>query len=113
MTARFAWHRGGSTRRELLGELAAGEMSKGLVAQPIGDLVPTLPSTRCKEAWHACVAALIEVRRLPDPAKPAPKKTPAKKTPKAPKAQTPPQAQHRPSEQNGTVVDTGVVAAVS
>lgn len=28
---------------------------------------------RCFEAWHACVAALIDVGRLPDPAKAAPK----------------------------------------
>jgi hypothetical protein len=39
-------------------------------------------AARCLEAWQACVAALIEVGRLPDPAKAA-----AKKAPKAPKAQ--------------------------
>ena len=38
-------------------------------------------AARCKEAWTACVAALIEVGRLPDPAKSAAKKAP-KATPK-------------------------------
>jgi hypothetical protein len=35
-------------------------------------------AARCLEAWQACVAALIEVGRLPDPAKkaPAPKRAP-------------------------------------
>jgi hypothetical protein len=33
-------------------------------------------AARCLEAWHACVAALIEVGRLPDPAKGAPQKKP-------------------------------------
>jgi hypothetical protein len=40
-------------------------------------------AARCLEAWRACVAALIEVGRLPDPAKDAAKKTAAKKPPKA------------------------------
>jgi len=31
-------------------------------------------AARCLEAWSACVAALIEVGRLPDPAKPAAQK---------------------------------------
>jgi hypothetical protein len=36
-------------------------------------------AARCKEAWDACVVALIEVERLPDPAKKkaAPKAKPA------------------------------------
>jgi hypothetical protein len=37
---------------------------------------------RCKEAWDAVIAALIEVGRLPEPAKAAAKKTAAKKPPK-------------------------------
>jgi hypothetical protein len=44
-------------------------------------------AARCLEAWNACVAALIEVGRLPDPAKKkaAPK---AKPTPSAKPAAT-------------------------
>jgi hypothetical protein len=38
-------------------------------------------AARCVEAWQACVAALIEVGRLPDPAKAAAKKAPAKPKP--------------------------------
>jgi hypothetical protein len=38
-------------------------------------------AARCKEAWDAVIGALIVVGRLPDPAKPAPKKAP-KVTPK-------------------------------
>jgi hypothetical protein len=39
-------------------------------------------AARCLEAWQACVAALIEVGRLPDPEKaPAAKKAPAKPKP--------------------------------
>ena len=30
-------------------------------------------AARCKEAWHAVIAALIEVGRLPDPSKKASK----------------------------------------
>jgi hypothetical protein len=42
-------------------------------------------AARCLEAWSACVAALIEVGRLPDPAKKAPaaKKVPSKPKPTA------------------------------
>jgi hypothetical protein len=39
-------------------------------------------AARCLEAWRACVAALIEVGRLPDPAKAAAKKIAAKNSPK-------------------------------
>jgi hypothetical protein len=42
---------------------------------------------RCLEAWNACVAALIEVGRLPDPAKAAAKKATPK--PKASTVETP------------------------
>jgi hypothetical protein len=35
-------------------------------------------AARCIEAWNACVQALIEVGKLPDPAKPATKKAAAK-----------------------------------
>jgi hypothetical protein len=38
---------------------------------------------RCLEAWNACVAALIEVGRLPDPTKAAAKKAPSKPKPAA------------------------------
>lgn len=38
---------------------------------------------RCLEAWHACVQALTESGRLPDPAKPAPTKAPPKPKPAA------------------------------
>jgi hypothetical protein len=44
-------------------------------------------AARCLEAWRACVAALIEVGRLPDPAKATQKKAPAK--PKAATVETP------------------------
>lgn len=42
-------------------------------------------ASRCLEAWSACVAALIEVGRLPDPVKKAPaaRKAPPKAAPKA------------------------------
>ena len=43
-------------------------------------------AARCLEAWNACVVALIEVGRLPDPAKLAAKKTAAKKPLKPPVA---------------------------
>ena len=51
-------------------------------------------AARCLEAWNAYVAALIEVGRLPDPAKAAMKKAPGK-------------AKAQPAAR---VVDTGVVA---
>jgi hypothetical protein len=43
-------------------------------------------AARCLEAWHAVIAALIEVGRLPDPTKGAPaakKATPPKTKPAA------------------------------
>jgi hypothetical protein len=38
---------------------------------------------RCKEAWNACVQALIEVGRMPAPKTPAAKKAPTKAKPPA------------------------------
>jgi hypothetical protein len=43
-------------------------------------------AARCLEAWRACVGALIEVGRLPDPAKPAAKKATLKPKPATPVA---------------------------
>jgi len=40
-------------------------------------------AARCKEAWDAVIAALIEVGRLPDPAKAASKKAASKPEAKA------------------------------
>jgi hypothetical protein len=51
-------------------------------------------AARCLEAWNACVAALIEVGRLPDPAKAAAKKATPK--PKAATVETPPAAAETP-----------------
>jgi hypothetical protein len=65
---------------------------------------------RCFEAWKACVGALIEVGRLPDPAKAAAKKAAAKKPSKPLEAQSAAAGPMQPIEQNGTVgtvVDTG------
>jgi hypothetical protein len=45
-------------------------------------------AARCLEAWRACVAALIEVGKLPDPAKAAAKKATPK--PKPATGETPP-----------------------
>jgi hypothetical protein len=43
-------------------------------------------AARCLEAWRACVAALIEVRRLPDPTKTAAAKKATPKPKPAPAA---------------------------
>jgi hypothetical protein len=52
-------------------------------------------AARCLEAWNACVTALIEVGRLPDPsAKAAAKKATPK--PKPPTVETPPAAAETP-----------------
>jgi hypothetical protein len=51
-------------------------------------------AARCLEAWRACVAALIEVGRLPDPAKAAAKKATPK--PKPATVETPPAAAETP-----------------
>jgi hypothetical protein len=51
-------------------------------------------AARCKEAWDACIAALIEVGRLPDPAKAAAKKATPK--PKPATVETPPAAAETP-----------------
>jgi hypothetical protein len=64
-------------------------------------------AARCKEAWDAVIAALIEVGRLPDPAKPAAKKTAAKSAPKPLEVQPATARPTRSVEQKGTVVDTG------
>jgi hypothetical protein len=50
---------------------------------------------RCLEAWNACVAALIDVGRLPDPAKAAAKKATPK--PKAATVETPAAAETPPA----------------
>jgi hypothetical protein len=57
-------------------------------------------AARCLEAWNACVAALIEVGRLPDPSKKkaAPKAKPAPAA-KPAAAETPPAVE--PVETNG------------
>ena len=63
-------------------------------------------ATRCLEAWRACVAALVEVARLPDPAKatqkrvapktkPAPVAKPAATETTATSAQGRPRSNHR------------------
>jgi hypothetical protein len=65
-------------------------------------------AARCKEAWDAVIAALIEVGRLPDPAKAAAKKATPK--PKAAKAQPAAAGPTQSVEQNGTVADTGGAA---
>jgi hypothetical protein len=57
-------------------------------------------AARCLEAWHACVAALIEVGRLPDPAKKVPA---AKKVPKVTPTKTKPPAA---TETNGEAAET-------
>jgi hypothetical protein len=62
-------------------------------------------AARCLEAWNAVIGALIEVGRLPDPAKAAQKKAP----PKTPKAQPAAAAGTTQPIESGTVVDTGVV----
>ena len=67
-------------------------------------------AARCKEAWDAVIAAVIEVGRLPDPAKAAGKKTAAKKPPKPPAAKPAATETTQSVEQNGTVVDTGGTA---
>jgi hypothetical protein len=64
-------------------------------------------AARCLEAWNACVAALIEVGRLPDPSKAAARKTAAKKPPKPLDAQPAAAGPTQSVEQKGTVVDTG------
>jgi hypothetical protein len=62
-------------------------------------------AARCLEAWRACVAALIEVGKLPDPAKAAAKKATSKpkpatvETPAA--AETPPAQLHRVEAKRG------------
>jgi hypothetical protein len=60
-------------------------------------------ATRCLEAWNACVAALIEVGRMPDPAKAAAKKAAAKSAPKPLEVQPAAAGSTQPVEQNGTV----------
>jgi hypothetical protein len=66
-------------------------------------------AARCKEAWDACVVALIEVGRLPDPAKAAAAKKTAAKKPLKPLEVQPATARSTQSvEQNGT--DTGGAA---
>jgi NaMN:DMB phosphoribosyltransferase len=67
-------------------------------------------AARCLEAWRACVAALIEVGRLPNLAKAAAKKTATKKPPKPLDAQPAAAGTTQSVEQNGTVVDTGGAA---
>jgi hypothetical protein len=67
-------------------------------------------AARCKEAWDAVIVALIEVGRLPDPAKAAAKKIAAKNSPKPLDAQPAAAGPAQPIEQKGTVVDTGGVA---
>jgi hypothetical protein len=50
-------------------------------------------AARCREAWSACIAALIEVGMLPDPMQAAGKKaTAAKKAPKLATETKPPEA---------------------
>jgi hypothetical protein len=53
------------------------------------------------------IAALIEVGRLPDPAKAAAKKSAAKKPPKPLEAQPAAAGSTQPRQAEGTVVDTG------
>jgi hypothetical protein len=67
-------------------------------------------AARCKEAWDAVIAALIEVGRLPDPANAAAKKTATKKAPKPLEAQPAAAGPTQSVEQKDTVVDTGGVA---
>jgi hypothetical protein len=67
-------------------------------------------AARCLEARRACVAALIEVGRLTDPAKAAAKKTATKKPPKPPVAQPAAAGPTQSIEQKDTVVDTGGAA---
>jgi hypothetical protein len=67
-------------------------------------------AARCKEAWDAVIVALIEVGRLPDPAKAAAKKIAAKNSPKPLDAQPAAAGPTQSVEQKGTVVDTGAAA---
>ena len=55
-------------------------------------------AARCKEAWDASVAALIEVGRLPDPAK---KKAPPKTKPVA-------QSEHAATETTTAAAETAI-----
>jgi hypothetical protein len=73
--------------------------------------VSVTTAMRCREAWDAVIAALIEVGRLPDPAKAAAKKTTVKKPPKPLDAQPAAAGTTQSVEQNGTVATGG--AAVS
>jgi hypothetical protein len=68
-------------------------------------------AARCKEAWDAAIAPLIEVGRLPDPLKPAAKKTAAKKPPKPLDAQPAAPDTTQSDEQKGTVVVVDVGSA--
>ena len=67
-------------------------------------------AARFKEGWDAVIAALIEVGRLPDPAKAAAKKSAAKKPPKPLEAQPAAAGSTQPVKQRGTVVDWGGAA---
>jgi hypothetical protein len=66
-------------------------------------------AARCLEAWNACVAALIGVGRLPDPAKAAAKKATPK--PKPATAEMPLAGATQPVWQRGALSTWG--AAVS
>jgi hypothetical protein len=54
-------------------------------AKTLGDkaYMTTTTASRCLEAWRACVAALIDVGRLPDPARATQKKAAPKPKPVA------------------------------
>jgi hypothetical protein len=65
-------------------------------------------AARCLEAWQACVQALIEVGRMPDPAKVAQKK--AKAAPAKPKPVVKPAATEK-TETTATPAETFETAA--